>query len=189
VQSMSSPVNLFGRFVRFAAFALIAVSGILAALPASTGPAWAGSLDNFLRAYRPASQGIKSLTVEDGLTAINNFTAALDADLTDRQLTRKQRIQAIYQRAYHWMTLYKCDEAIPGFSTLIDGTDPLVGELSEDDPLYGASFKWRAVCRYTTFDLQGAMSDIAEARRLQPSDYAIRRMDMEMMLSAQPAEG
>jgi hypothetical protein len=183
-------VRFVGRLVALVPIVFSgALFGILAALPASITPAWAGSLDDFLRAYRPASQGIKGQTVEDSLTAINNFTAALDTDLTDRQLTRQQRTQAIYQRAYHWMTLYKCDEAIPGFSTLIDGTDPLLGELEENDPLYAASYKWRAVCRYTVFDLQGAMGDIAQARRLQPSDYTIRRMDMEMMLSSLPAEG
>ena len=161
-----------------------ALATFLAAAATPNGAA-AGSLDDYQRANRPAI----THTVEESLTAINDFTAALDADLTDEQLSISQRRTAIYQRAYHWMTLYKCDEAIPGFTALIDGTDPRVGPLPETDPLYAESFKWRAVCRYTVFDVPGAIGDIQAARRLRPSDYTIRRMDMEMTLSNLPLDG
>lgn len=163
-----------------AAAALFAAAA--AVLPA---PASAGSLEDYQRANRPAV----THTVEESLTAINDYTAALDADLADAQLSLSQRRTAIYQRAYHWMTLYKCDRAIPGFTTLIDGTDPRVGELPHNDPLFAESYKWRAVCRYTAFDVPGAIGDIQAARRLRPGDYTIRRMDMEMTLSNLPAEG
>jgi len=155
------------------------------ALAAASQDAAAGSLEEYQRANRPAI----THTVEESLIAINDFTAALDADLADEQLSLSQRRTAIYQRAYHWMTLYKCDEAIPGFTTLIDGTDPRVGALPQNDPLYAESFKWRAVCRYTVFDLNGAIVDIQAARRLRPTDYTIRRMDMEMTLSNLPLDG
>jgi hypothetical protein len=168
-----------------ARFAVLAI--FLALHAALSSPAAAGSLDDYLRASR--GHPAKGLTVEEALTAINNYSAALDADEHDEQLTTQQRKSALYQRAYHWMTLYRCNEAIPGFTQLIDGTDARVGELSEDDPIYAESFKWRAVCRYTVMDLNGAIADIAAARRLQPNDYTIRRMDMEMTLSNLPLDG
>lgn len=165
----------------------VSFAAILAAPLAASGSAMAGSLDDYLRASR--GHPAKGLTVEEALTAINNYSAAIDADAHDEQLTQQQRKTALYQRAYHWMTLYRCNEAIPGFTALIDGTDARVGELSEDDPIYAESFKWRAVCRYTVMDLNGAIADIAAARRLQPNDYTIRRMDMEMTLSNLPLDG
>lgn len=168
-------------FLRRGAFATLLG---LAATAASQDAA-AGSLEDYQRANRPAI----THTVEESLTAINDYTAAIEADLTDEQLSVSQRRTAIYQRAYHWMTLYKCDEAIPGFTALIDGTDPRVGALPPNDPLYAESFKWRAVCRYTVFDLNGAIGDIQAARRLRPTDYTIRRMDMEMTLSNLPLDG
>ena len=170
---------------RPAAAFLAAAIALLPVLVLASTTAQAGSLDDFRRANSPAI----THTVEESLTAINDYTSALDADLEDEQLTVSQRRTAIYQRAYHWMTLYKCEEAIPGFSTLIEGTDPKVGALPETDPLYAESYKWRAVCRYTVFDVNGAIGDIQAARRLRPSDYTIRRMDMEMTLSNLPAEG
>jgi hypothetical protein len=175
---------LFSHSLRPAAVAFfVTAAAVLPFIAASA--AQAGSLEDYQRANRPAV----THTVEESLTAINDYTTALDADLDDEQLSVSQRRTAIYQRAYHWMTLYKCDEAIPGFTTLIDGTDPRVGELAPNDPLYAESFKWRAVCRYTVFDLTGAIADIKAARSLRPNDYTIRRMDLEMTLSNLPLDG
>ena len=174
----------FSQTVRLAAVASF-VTAAAVLLPIAASPAQAGSLEDYQRANRPAV----THTVEESLTAINDYTTALDADLDDEQLSVSQRRTAIYQRAYHWMTLYKCDEAIPGFTTLIEGTDSRVGELPHNDPLYAESYKWRAVCRYTVFDLTGAIADIQAARRLRPSDYTIRRMDLEMTLSNLPLDG
>ena len=175
----------FSKLRRPLAARVFAVTAAAFLLPFIATAAQAGSLDDFRRANRPAI----THTVEESLTAINDYTAALDADLSDEQLSVSQRRTAIYQRAYHWMTLYKCDEAIPGFTTLIEGTDPRVGQLAETDPLYADSLKWRAVCKYTVFDVTGAIADIQAARRLRPSDYTIRRMDMEMTLSNLPLDG
>ncbi len=163
----------------------VALAALAAATLMAPSLANAGSLEDYQRANRPAV----THTVEESLTAINDYTAAIEADLEDQQLSVSQRRTAIYQRAYHWMTLYKCDEAIPGFTALIEGSDPRVGTLLENDPLYAESYKWRAVCRYTVFDLRGAIGDIQAARRLRPADYTIRRMDMEMTLSNLPLDG
>jgi hypothetical protein len=182
VKSAKLTALLYAPATHFTALAVAVAFIFILTLPAG---AQAGSLDDFRRANRPAI----THTVEESLTAINDYTAALDADLTDEQLSVGQRRTAIYQRAYHWMTLYKCDQAIPGFTTLIEGTDPRVGELPQNDPLFAESYKWRAVCRYTVLDMPGAIGDIQAARRLRPGDYTIRRMDMEMTLSNLPAEG
>jgi tetratricopeptide (TPR) repeat protein len=132
----------------------------------------AGSLDDFNK----ATNTVRGTSRDSHLETVALYSAALAADLTDKQLSIAQRAEAVVSRGERLFLLKRYDEALSDLSSLIDGMDPRVGVLAATHEIYGLAVFWRALCYADMGQTEKAAIDIDRAYELLPDNLLVERM-------------